>query len=137
MIISNINVNSNDSDDGVFKGHYDEGVFFTKGMVSIYHFNEFSKFGINGLRILQYIRTKQGLIPKSNPLANRFNTWIYVDNKNLYEWFGVSQPKKWVILDRLSNKDNPYFTKKILEVRKRGVGKLPEARIVLPKKILH
>ena len=38
---------------------------------------------------------------------------------------------------RLSNKDNPFFTKKILEVRKKGVGKLPEARIVLPKKILH
>ncbi len=130
MIISNINVNSNDSDDGVFKGHYDEGVFFTKGMVSIYHFNEFSKFGINGLRILQYIRTKQGLIPRSNPLSNKFNTWIYVDNKNLYEWFGVHQSTKWELLKKMKKAN-------LIDYIPRGSGHLPRVRIVLPEKNLN
>ena len=115
-------------------GFYEE-VTFTKGPMHINHFYEISKHGVNALRVYQYIRTIQGL--RYPGAAENSHKWVKVDNKNLYEWFGVSQPKKWVILDRLSNKDNPYFTKKILEVRKRGVGKLPEARIVLPKKILH
>ena len=115
-------------------GIYD-GVTFTKGPMYINHFYEISKLGVNALRVYQYIRTIQGLrYPGS---AENSHKWVKVDNKKLYEWFGVSQPKKWTILDRLSNKENKFFTKKILEVRKRGVGKLPEARIVLPKKILH
>tara|TARA_B100001971_G_C18034732_1_gene454422 strand:- start:215 stop:595 length:381 start_codon:yes stop_codon:yes gene_type:complete len=112
-----------------------DNVTFTRGPMHINHFYEISKHGVNALRVYQYIRTIQGL--RYPGAAENSHKWVKVDNKNLYEWFGVSQPKKWVILDRLSNKDNPYFTKKILEVRKRGVGKLPEARIVLPKKILH
>ncbi len=70
-----------------------------KGKVSIYHFNKFSKFGINGLRILQYIRTKQGL----NKFREQqtYNTWINVDNKNLYEWFGFHQSTKWALLKRM------------------------------------
>ena len=112
-----------------------DNVTFTRGPMYINHFYEISRHGVNALRVYQYIRTIQGL--RYPGAAENSHKWVKVDNKNLYEWFGVSQPKKWVILDRLSNKDNPYFTKKILEVRKRGVGKLPEARIVLPKKILH
>ena len=112
-----------------------DNVTFTRGPMHINHFYEISKHGVNALRVYQYIRTIQGL--RYPGAAENSHKWVKVDNKKLYEWFGVSQPKKWVILDRLSNKDNPYFTKKILEVRKRGVGKLPEARIVLPKKILH
>ena len=112
-----------------------DNVTFTRGPMHINHFYEISKHGVTALRVYQYIRTIQGL--RYPGAAENSHKWVKVDNKNLYEWFGVSQPKKWVILDRLSNKDNPYFTKKILEVRKRGVGKLPEARIVLPKKILH
>ena len=112
-----------------------DNVTFTRGPMHINHFYEISKHGVNALRVYQYIRTIQGL--RYPGAAENSHKWVKVDNKNLYEWFGVSQPKKWVILDRLSNKDNPYFTKKILEVKKKGVGKLPEARIVLPKKILH
>jgi len=112
-----------------------DNVTFTRGPLHINHFYEISRHGVNALRVYQYIRTIQGL--KYPGAEENSHKWVKVDNKKLYEWFGVSQPKKWTILDRLSNKDNPFFTKKILEVRKRGVGKLPEARIVLPKKILH
>ena len=112
-----------------------DNVTFTRGPMHINHFYEISRHGVNALRVYQYIRTIQGL--RYPGAAENSHKWVKVDNKKLYEWFGVSQPKKWTILDRLSNKDNKFFTKKILEVRKRGVGKLPEARIVLPKKILH
>ena len=112
-----------------------DNVTFTRGPMYINHFYEISRHGVNALRVYQYIRTVQGL--KYPGQEENSHKWVKVDNKKLYEWFGVSQPKKWVILDRLSNKENKFFTKKILEVRKRGVGKLPEARIVLPKKILH
>ena len=45
--------------------------------------------------------------------------------------------KEVTLLDRLSNEKNPKFTKKILEVKKNGVGRLPQVRIVLPKKQLN
>jgi len=35
-------------------------ITYTMGPISIHQFNEFSKFGVNALRILQYIRTQQG-----------------------------------------------------------------------------
>ena len=112
-----------------------EGVQFTRGPMYINHFYEISKHGVNALRLYQYIRTMQGLrYPGAEENSHK---WVRVDNRKLYEWFGVSQPKKWTLLDRLSNNENPKFTKKILEVRKHGVGRLPEARIVLPKKILN
>ena len=112
-----------------------DGVTFTRGPMHINHFYEISKHGVNALRVYQYIRTIQGLRYKG-PEENS-HRWVKVDNKKLYEWFGVSQPKKWDILKRLSDKHHPKFTTKILEVKKGGVGKLPQARIVLPKKKLH
>ena len=115
-------------------GNYDY-VTFTRGPMHINHFYEISKHGINALRLYQYIRTIQGL-RYPGPEENS-HKWVKVDNKKLYEWFGVSQPKKWEILKRLSDKDHPKFTTKILEVKNGGVGKLPKARIILPKKKLH
>jgi hypothetical protein len=38
-----------------------EGVYFTYGKMYINHFYEISKFGVNALRLHQYIRTIQGL----------------------------------------------------------------------------
>ena len=115
-------------------GNYD-GVTFTRGPMVINHFYEISKHGINALRLYQYIRTIQGL-RYPGPEENS-HKWVKVDNKKLYEWFGVSQPKKWDILKRLSDKDHPKFTTQILEVKNGGTGKLPKARIILPKKKLH
>jgi len=112
-----------------------DGVQFTRGPMYINHFYEISRHGVNALRLYQYIRTIQGLrYPGAEENSHK---WIRVDNKKLYDWFGVSQPKKWTLLDRLSNEKNPKFTKKILEVKKHGVGRLPEVRIVLPRKILN
>ena len=115
-------------------GNYDY-VTFTRGPMYINHFYEISKHGINALRVYQYIRTIQGLrYPGS---AENSHKWVKVDNKKLYEWFGVSQPKKWDVLKRLSDKNHKKFTTQILEVKNGGTGKLPQARIILPKKKLH
>ena len=115
-------------------GNYD-AVTFTRGPMHINHFYEISKHGVNALRVYQYIRTIQGL--RYPGASENSHKWVKVDNKKLYEWFGVSQPKKWDVLNRLSNEEHPKFTTKILEVKNGGTGKLPQARIILPKKKLH
>ena len=115
-------------------GFYEE-VTFTKGPMHINHFYEISKHGVNALRVYQYIRTIQGLrYPK---MSDNTGMWIKIDNKKLYEWFGVGQSKKWEVLKRLSDKEHKRFTFKILEVKHSGRGRFPKVRIVLPKKRLN
>jgi predicted transcriptional regulator len=55
---------------------------------------------------------------------------IKVDNKKLYEWFGVNPSKKWEALNKLENK-------KIIELKRGGRGRLPTVRIIAPKKKLN
>jgi len=105
-------------------------ITFTMGPISIHQFNQFAKVGkLNGLRILQYIRTKQGLQYSKQPQSN-YKNWIKIDNKNLYELFGVSGPKKWIVLKKLEEA-------KLIEMQKRGSGKAPFVRIVCPTKLVN
>ncbi len=100
MINKYISIKSDKSDNDIFDGQYRGGIYFTRGLLSIHQFNEFAKFGINGLRMFQYIRTKQGLnIDKSQKHPR---VWVHVDNKNLYDWFGVHQSTKWELLKEMS-----------------------------------
>ena len=55
---------------------------------------------------------------------------IKVDNKKLYECFGVGPNKKWEALNKLANKN-------IIELKRGGRGRLPIVRIILPKKNLN
>ena len=55
---------------------------------------------------------------------------ITTDNKRLYEWFGVGPNKKWEALNKLESR-------KIIEVKRNGRGKLPVVKIILPKKKLN
>ena len=95
MINKYISIKS-DKSDGIFDNQYIGNIYFTKGPLSIHQFNEFANFGINGLRLFQYIRTKQGL--NTDKTKQHFRTWIHVENKNLYDWFGVHQSTKWELL---------------------------------------
>ena len=105
-----------------------EGVYFTYGKMYINHFYEISKFGINALRIHQYIRTIQGLrYPRETESHNK---WVKIDNKKLYDWFGVGPNKKWEALNKLADR-------KIIELIRGGRGRLPTVRIIAPKKILN
>ena len=104
------------------------GVTFTRGPMHINHFYEISKCGVNALRLYQYIRTIQGL-KYPGPEENS-HLPIKVDNKKLYEWFGVGTNKKWEALNKLERK-------KIIELKRGGRGRLPTVRIIAPKKKLN
>jgi hypothetical protein len=105
-----------------------EGVFFTYGKMYINHFYEISKFGVNALRMYQYIRTMQGLRYKG--IIENSHLPIRVDNKKLYEWFGVGPNKKWEVLNKLEDAN-------IIKLKRNGKGRLPEVKIVLAKKKLN
>ena len=105
-----------------------EGVYFTRGPKYINHFYEISKCGINALRLYQYIRTVQGL--KWPSLNETSHKPVKIDNKKLYEWFGVGPNKKWEAICKLEKK-------KIIKVQRGGRGRLPTVQIILPKKKLN
>ena len=87
-----------------------------------------SKCGINALRLYQYIRTVQGL--KWPSLNETSHKPVKIDNKKLYEWFGVGPNKKWEAICKLEKK-------KIIKVQRGGRGRLPTVQIILPKKKLN
>ena len=103
-------------------------VTFTMGPISIHQFNSFAKYGLNALRIFQYIRTLQGL--KNRDTYKNSSDWVIVDNKNLYNMFGVWYSKKSVILKKLEKAN-------LVEIHNRGVGRSPRVRIVCPTKIIN
>ena len=96
--------------------------------MSIHQFNEFANFGINGLRLFQYIRTKQGL--NTDKTKRHYKVWIHVENKNLYDWFGVHQSTKWELLKKMKEAN-------LIEYELRGMGRAPRVRIICPNKKLN
>ena len=103
------------------------------GPISIYQFNAFADHGLCAVRLFQYIRTKQGLVYGSKAEFKGKDTshlWVYIDNKNLYDWFGLHQPTKWKLLKQLQQE-------KLLEYETRGPGKMPRVRIKSPKKKIN
>ena len=127
MINKYISINSDPSNE-IFDDQYRGNVYFTKGPLSIHQFNEFANFGINGLRLFQYIRTKQGL--NTDKTKQHFRTWIHVENKNLYDWFGVHQSTKWELLKKMKKAN-------LIEYELRGTGRAPRVRIICPNKKLN
>lgn len=102
-------------------------ITYTMGPISIHQFSEFSKHGVNALRIFQFIRTKQGLQSRNRDTTKE---WVIVDNKTLYKWFGVWYSKKHKILKALA-------AAKLIEIRNRGSGRAPEVRISCPTKLVN
>ena len=116
-----------------YGGNFIGDVHFTMGPLSIYQFNQFAEHGLCAVRLFQYIKTKQGLVYGSKPEYKGKDTshkWVYMDNKNLYEWFGLHQSTKWKLLKELSIDG-------LIEYQKRGSGRLPLVRIKTPKKKLN
>lgn len=108
-------------------------VWCTMGPISIYQFNQFSKHGLNAIRIFQYIKTMEGLQKKR---SNDFlpvpgdHRWVKIENKNLYKWFGVHQPAKWVVCNKLKKA-------KLIKYETQGVGRAPLSKIICPEKNLN
>ena len=95
-------------------------VYFTMGPLSIYQFAEFSKCGMGALKLLQYIKTKEGLTKEK---------WCVVDNVNAYKWFGLSPSSKWRAIAKLKNR-------KLIEVDGSN-GRAPRIKIICPKKKIN
>ena len=103
------------------------------GPISIFQFNQFAEHGLCAVRLFNYIKTKQGLVYGKKPEFKGKDTshlWVYIDNKNLYDWYGLHQPTKWKLLKQLQEA-------KLLEYEKRGSGKMPRVRIVSPNKKIN
>ena len=105
-----------------------DNVTFTRGPMYINHFYEISKLGVNALRVYQYIRTIQGL--KYPKIKETSHLPIKVDNKKLYDWFGVGPNKKWEALNKMADKE-------IIELKRGGPGRLPTVKIILARVKLH
>ena len=87
------------------KDHDYKGVYFTLGPIYFHQFNSFIKHGVGAMKLFQYIKTKQDLTKKS---------WVKVDNKNSYKWFGLSSSTKWRAIKKLEQD-------KLIEEKKNGL----------------
>ena len=95
----------------------------TMGPISIYQFREFSKFGINALRLFQYIKTIQGLQKLQN---SKHEHWVKVGNVKPYTWFGLGSSKKCEKPTRLEKAN-------LILVKRNGSGKAVEVKIKISK----
>jgi hypothetical protein len=122
-----------DKDDQKYNCNFEGDVNFIMGPLSIYQFNQFADYGLCAVRLFQYIRTKQGLtygFKKEYKGKDTSHLFVYIDNKNLYDWFGLHQPTKWKLLKKLQEDG-------LLEYETRGPGKMPLVRILSPKKKIN
>ena len=115
-----------------YDGHFGGDVFFTKGPLSINQFQQFSSRGLLAIKLWYYIRTKQGLVYHKAIYKGKDTShlWVYMDNKNLYEWVGLHQSDKWSLLKKLKQEG-------LIDYKKRGSGKTPLVKIVCDKKSLN
>ena len=135
MKYNNINTISTDEDkeEQKYNCNFKGDVNFIMGPLSIYQFNKFAEHGLCAVRLFQYIRTKQGLTYGFKQQCKGKDTshlFVYIDNKNLYDWFGLHQPTKWKLLKKLK-------TEGLLDYETRGPGKMPLVRILSPKKKIN
>ena len=62
---------------------------FIRGPISLNQLLEFSKFGVNAVRIFLYIRMQEGILVTKELLDKKDHTFIKLDNKSLEEKVGV------------------------------------------------
>jgi len=116
-----------------YNSNFRGDVNYMMGPISIFQFNQFAEHGLCAVRLFNYIKTKQGLVYGKKPEFKGKDTshlWVYIDNKNLYDWYGLHQPTKWKLLKQLAEE-------KLLEYETRGPGKMPRVRIKSPKKKIN
>ena len=97
---------------------------FIRGPISMNQLLEFSKHGINAVRIYCYIRMQEGKLVSSKELKPKEHTWIALDNKNTEAMVGLHKSHKWDRLRALEQRG-------LIEL-KTEKGKAPRARIIVP-----
>ena len=98
---------------------------FIRGPFSMNQILEFSKYGINAIRIFLYIRYQEGKLVSAGELKPKEHTFIKIDNRNLEATVGVHKSNKWDRLRALEENG-------LIELRVNGTGKAPEAKIIVP-----
>ena len=98
---------------------------FVRGPISVNQILEFSKYGINAIRIFLYIRMQEGKLVSEGLLKPKEHTFIRLDNKNLEAIVGVHKSNKWDRLRALEQNN-------LIELKVNGTGKAPEAKIKVP-----
>ena len=73
---------------------YDKGKFI-RGPISVNQLLEFSKYGVNAVRIFLYIRMQEGIMVSRGELSRTAHTFIKIPNKKLEELVGVHRSIKW------------------------------------------
>ena len=98
---------------------------FVRGPLSVNQILEFSKYGINAIRIFLYIRMQEGKLVSEGLLRPKEHNFIRLDNKNLEEIVGVHKSNKWDRLRALEQNN-------LIKLKVNGAGKAPEAKIIVP-----
>ena len=97
---------------------------FLRGHLSNNQILEFTKYGVNAVRIFLYIRMQEGKLVSKKELNPKEHTWIALDNKNTEAMVGLHKSHKW---DRLRTLEQ----KGLIELRT-AKGKAPQAKIIVP-----
>ena len=97
---------------------------FIRGPLSNNQILEFTKYGVNAVRIFLYIRMQEGKLVSAGELLPKEHTWIALDNKNTEAMVGLHKSHKW---DRLRTLEQ----KGLIELRT-AKDKAPQAKIIVP-----
>ena len=97
---------------------------FLRGPISMNQILEFSKHGINAVRIFLYIRMQEGKLVSEGKLKPKEHTFIQLDNVNTEAMVGLHKSHKWDKLRTLQQRG-------LIEL-KTGSGRAPLAKILVP-----
>ena len=97
---------------------------FIRGPLSNNQILEFTKYGVNAVRIYLYIRMQEGKLVSEGELKPKEHTFIALDNVNTEAMVGLHKSHKWDKLRTLEQKG-------LIEL-KTEKGKAPRANIIVP-----
>ena len=97
---------------------------FIRGPLSNNQILEFTKYGVNAVRIYLYIQMQEGKLVSNGDLKSKEHTFIPLDNKNTEAMVGLHKSHKWDKLRTLQQKG-------LIELKTQK-GKAPEAKIIVP-----
>ena len=106
--------------------YFDKKNKFIRGPLDLHQINKFANYGINAVRLFLYMRMREGQLHSKGELKSaKEHTFIRLDNKILEAMVGVHKSNKWPNLRKLEAAN-------LIELRKNGKGKAPEAKIICP-----
>tara|TARA_R110002051_G_C8546503_1_gene471984 strand:- start:44 stop:379 length:336 start_codon:yes stop_codon:yes gene_type:complete len=97
---------------------------FIRGPLSANQILEFTKHGVNAVRIYLYIRMQEGKLVSNKELKPKEHTWIALDNKNTEAMVGLHKSHKWDKLRTLQQRG-------LIELKTQK-GRAPLAKIIVP-----